>query len=160
MNNFEDHVKKFQKKGTLKVINGSILTPNNAGLRFVLSFTNTAGKPESPLFNLFDKRWKQVKTEARSWYVNKTGAYKLGAVNTTAVQSDTWVVHLLCQDDNLNVNLPGLETCLKEVLKMAKFENATIHVSSLLLKSAPELKDLTNKYFVENGVNVVFYNEQ
>lgn len=150
---------KFQQPGRVKVVKGSILAPENAGLRFVLSVTNLVGKAESPLYPLFDKKWPKVKQEARGWYATKTGAYKLGAVNSTAVQSDTWVIHMLCQDEEMNVKADALKVCLKEVCKMAKYERATVHVSTLLTEAVPELTDLLSSELVDNGVSVSFYEE-
>ena len=151
---------KFQQPGKTKVIKGSILAPENAGLRFVLSVNNLAGKPDNhPLYPLFEKKWRKVREEARGWYATKTGAYKLGAVNTTAVQSDTWVIHLLCQDENLETQSEALEKCLKEVCKMAKYERATVHVSDLLTDAVPELTEHLKTQLVEQGVSVYFYQE-
>lgn len=151
---------KFQQPGKTKMIKGSILAPENAGLRFVLSINNLAGKPDNnPLYPVFEKKWPKVRTEARGWYATKTGAYKLGAVHTTAVQSDTWVLHLLCQDENLVTDEAGLQKCLKEVCKSAKSEKATVHVSTLLTDSVPELMGLLNSELVEEGVSVYFYEE-
>jgi hypothetical protein len=151
---------KFQQPGKTKVIKGSILAPENAGLRFVLSVNNLAGKPDNhPLYPLFEKKWRKVREEARGWYATKTGAYKLGAVNTTAVQSDTWVIHLLCQDESLETQPEALEKCLKEVCKMAKYERATVHVSDLLTNAVPELVDHLKTQLVEQGVSVYFYQE-
>jgi len=155
----ETNVNRFQPQGRVKLIKGSILAPENAGLRFVLSVTNMVGKPESPLYPLFEKKWKKVKEEARGWYATKTGAYKLGAVNTTAVQSDTWVIHMLCQDDELKTDVKALETCLEAVCKSAKYEKATVHVSTLLTDAIPELQDLLTEHLVKQGVSVSFYEE-
>jgi hypothetical protein len=152
-------VNLFKIKGKSKVINGSILAPYNSGLRFVLSVNNMAGKPENPLFPIFEKKWKQVKQDSRGWFATKTGEYKLGATNTTAVQSDTWVIHMLCQDENLKTDVKALEKCLNKVLATAKYEKATIHVSSLLMKTIPELEKLAKSVFIDNGVNVTFYEE-
>jgi hypothetical protein len=153
-------VNKFQNPGKTKVIQGSILAPHNAGLRFVLSVNNLAGKCEDhPLYPLFEKKWARVKQEARGWYATKTGAYKLGSTNTTAVQSDTWVIHMLCQDEKLQTDAASLEKCLKEVCKMAKYERATVHVSELLTDAVPELMGLLNSQLVEQGVSVYFYQE-
>ena len=149
----------FQPQGRVKVIQGSILTPHDAGLRFVLNVNNLVGKAESPLYPIFDKKWPRVKSEAKGWYNNRTGAYKLGAVNTTAVQSDTWVVHLLCQDAELTTSADGLKACLKEVCKMAKSERASVHVSTLLTDVVPELTELLQKELVEQGISVSFYEE-
>lgn len=150
---------QFQQAGRVKVVQGSILSPHNAGLRFILNIANMAGKPESPLYPLFDKKWTKVKQEVKGWFNTRTGAYKLGAINTVSVQSDTWVLNLLCQDADLKTDEKGLVACLKEVVKMAKYEVATVHVSTLLTQAVPELTDLLNTELVENGVSVSFYEE-
>lgn len=155
----EKVINKFQQPGKVKVIKASILNPENAGLRFVLSVNNMAGKPENPLFPIFDKKWKKVKEESRGWFATKTGAYKLGATNVTAVQSDTWVIHMLCQDEKLKTDLPGLKECLKKVCASAKYEKATVHVSTVLTGAIPELTDMLTEQLVENGVSVYFYQE-
>lgn len=151
---------RFKVQGKTKVIKASILAPENAGLRFVLSVTNLAGKPDNnPLYPLFEKKWKKVREEARGWYATKTGAYKLGAVMNTAVQSDTWVIQMLCQDENQVTDFTGLEKCLKEVAKSAIYEKATVHVSSLLTNAIPELTGLLKTQLVDQGVSVYFYDE-
>jgi hypothetical protein len=155
----DNNVNKFQVPAKSKVIQGSILSPHNAGLRFVLSVNNLAGKAENPLLPLFDKKWKKVREESRGWFATKTGAYKLGAINTTAVQSDTWVIHMLFQDEELKTSLTGLETCLKAVAKLAKYEKATVHVSSILVSAFPEMIDLLQSQLIANGVSVYFYEE-
>ena len=151
---------KFQPQGKTKLIKGSILAPENAGLRFVLSVNNTQGKVEgNPLLPLFDKKWKQVRAESKGWFATKTGAYKLGAINTTAVQSDTWVIHMLCQGDDLSVDAKGLVECLKKVAASAKYEKATVHVSTVLTDSIPELNALLSEHLVDQGVSVYLYEE-
>jgi len=150
----------FQQPGRVKTIKGSILAPENAGLRFILSVNNLAGKNEgNPMFPIFDKKWPKVKAEARGWFATKTGAYKLGAVNTTAVQSDTWAIHMLCQKEDLSVDEAGLTKCLEEVRKMALYERATVHVSTILTGSIPELTDLLQQELIRWGVSVSFYEE-
>ena len=156
----EKPVNKFQPKGRVKLISGSILAPENAGLRFVLSIANLAGKLENPLLPIFDKKWKTLRAEVKGWYTTRTGAYKLGAVHTSAVQSDTWVLHMLCQDDNLKVDAKGLEECLKKVCASAKYEKATVHVSTLLVEAVPELQELLTSQLVDQGVSVYFYEEK
>lgn len=150
---------RFQPAGKTKVIKGSILAPENAGLRFVLSVTNMSGKVESPLYPVFEKKWKKVKEEAKGWYNTRTGTYKLGATNSTAVQSDTWVVHLLCQDEKLQTDVKALEECLNKVCTSAKYEKATVHVSTVLTNYIPELSDLLKKALLDKGVSVYFYEE-
>lgn len=151
---------KFQVAGKTKVINGSILTPQNAGLRFILSLNSLSGKVDgNPLSTLFDKKWPKVKQEAKGWYANKTGAYKLGAINTIPVQSDVWIIQMLCQENDLKVNLDGLRDCLKGACASAKAEQATVHVSSILTDEIPELKELLTEHLLANGVSVYYYIE-
>ena len=157
--NQSNTAKLFQPQGRVKVIQGSIVSPQNAGLRFVLNVANTAGKAEGPMYPLFEKKWPTVKREVRGWYTTRDGKYKLGAVHTLAVQSDTWVVSLLCQDDDLNTKDDSLRTCLKEVCKAAKYEKATVHVSTKLTDALPNLQELITKELVEEGVSVNFYEE-
>jgi len=159
MNKTEPEKSKFQSLGRVKVVKGSILTPENAGLRFVLNVANLVGKAESPLYPLFDKKWPTVKKEVKGWFNTRTGAYKLGAVASFAVQSDTWVLNMLCQDADLNTDTTALTACLKEVCKTAKYERASVHVSTLLTDAIPELSDLLHKELVEQGVSVSFYEE-
>lgn len=151
---------KFQQPGKTKVINGTILAPETGGLRFVLSLNNTKGSPEgNPLLPIFDKKWKKVREESRGWYATKTGAYKLGAISTTATQSDVWVVNMLCQNDELEVDAVGLKECLKKICALAKYEQASVHVSSLLTTFIPELNNLLKEQLLDNGVSVYFYQE-
>lgn len=151
--------KQFQAQGRVKLIKGTILAPENAGLRFVLNVANMAGKVESPLYPLFEKKWPTVKREVKGWFNARDGKFKVGALNTNAVQSDTWVINMLCQDAELQTDTAGLTTCLKEICKMAKYERASVHVSTLLTDALPELQDALTKELVENGVSVYFYEE-
>jgi len=75
------------------------------------------------------------------------------------VQSDTWAIHMLCQDEQLKTDATALEKCLKEVCKMAKYERATVHVSTLLTDAVPEMMALLNTQLVSQGVSVYFYEE-
>ena len=77
----------------------------------------------------------------------------------TAVQSDTWVIHMLCQNDDLETDVKSLAECLKKVATSAKYEKATVHVSTLLTEAIPELQDLLTEHLVENGVSVSYYEE-
>jgi hypothetical protein len=158
-NNTAASATKFQPKGKTKVITGSILNPETGGLRFILSPLNTLGKPEHVLMPIFDKRWAAVRRDIKGFYSNKTGTYKMGYVNTTAVQSDVWILHMLFQNDKFETDVKGLELCLKEVCKMAKYEKASVHVSNLLLDKVPEMKELLTSKLVDEGVSVYTYTE-
>jgi len=152
----------FKQLGKLKNINGSILRPENTGLALILSTANLEGKVESPMIKLFDKRWFKVREDIKGWWATRTGEYKYGAIKNLAVQSDIWIVHMLFQsvtDNNVSSNLEALEECLKKVYAMAKYESATVHISSLLIDVVPELKDLATKYLINNGISTYFYSE-
>ena len=58
---------KFSVKGKVKVVNGSILTPEYAGLRLILNFVNTEAKTDSPMHDLLDKKWRKINRE--SWII-------------------------------------------------------------------------------------------
>ena len=156
----EEQKNRFQPVGRVKVVQGSIVQPQNAGLRFILNVANMAGKMESPLYPLFEKKWPKVKQEVRGSFVTKTGKYQLGSLaNSLAVQSDVWVLSMLCQDEQLKTDVAALEKCLKEVCKMAKYEPASVHVSTLLTDAIPELQGLLTQELVNHGVSVTFYEE-
>lgn len=150
---------KFQQAGKVKIVKGSILNPENGGLRFILNVTNLAGKTNDPIYTVFNKKWPKVKSEVRGWYATKTGAFKVGTVNTLSVQSDIWVVSALCQKEDLTTDIVGLEKCLTEICKMAKYEKASVAVSTILTSSIPELTDFIEKHLVNQGVAVSFYEE-
>jgi len=149
---------KFAPKGKTKVVKGSILAPENAGLRFVLNSFSLSGKPEGDLFALFDKKWSRVRSESRGWYATRQN-FKLGAINTTAVQSDTWVQTMLVKNEDGVVDEVALDACLKKICEMAKYERATVHVSNLLTEELTTLADKLNTALVDKGVSVVFYEE-
>jgi hypothetical protein len=152
-------IDRFKKVGKVKVINGSILCPQSGELSMILSLANMAGKADSPVMPLFDKKWRKVREEVRTWYINKTGEYKLSAINRSTVQSDVWVIHMLCQDEKLNTDVDSLKACLKKVCAMAKYEKANLHVSTLLTDKIPELEGLLKDLVVNEGVSVFYYKE-
>lgn len=154
-----ENINKFQVAGKTKLIKGSILQPHNAGLRFILNVANLAGKTESPLYPILDKKWPKVKQEVRGWYATKTGDYKFGAINTVSVQSDIWVINCLVQDEKLKTNSAAIEKSLKEVCKMAKYEKATVHVSTAMVAAIPEFKSALEAQLVSQGVSVYYYEE-
>lgn len=148
----------FAAKGKTKVVKGTILAPENAGLRFVLNSFSLSGKPEGDLFALFDKKWSRVRAESRGWYATRQN-FKLGSINNTAVQSDTWVLTMLVKNEDGELQESALDACLKKVCDMAKYEKATVHVSSLLTAEIPILADKLTSALIDNGVSVVFYEE-
>jgi hypothetical protein len=77
-----------------------------------------------------------------------------------ATQSDVWIIPMLVQDEDLKTDVKALETCLKAVCASAKYERASIHVSSVLTDAIPELTSLITTHLVEEGVSVCYYQER
>lgn len=149
---------KFSTPGESKVVNGSILNPEYAGLRLILNFVNLSGKTNSQMFELFDKKWRKVKEETKGWYANRSN-FKLGELSVIAVQSDTWVINCLCQDEDSKINVDAISNCIKKVSALALSEKASIHVHSSLLTEFPELNKMLNEKLINNGINVSYYQE-
>lgn len=156
--NNSSNVSPFAPKGKVKVVNGTILAPENAGLRVILNILGMSGKTDSNMFTLFDKKWKKVKEESKGWYSLRTN-FKLGFNNQIAVQSDTWVINMLCKNEENVLDEPSLDVCLKKASDMAKYEKATVHVSEILLQEHPLLAEKFN-VFTDNGVSVYVYQEK
>lgn len=150
---------KFKRVGKLKNSEGTVINPEAGGLKIILSFSNLNGNSDGPLFDVLGKKWKQVSKENRMWYINKTGSYKLGAVLSTAVQSDVWVVHMLCQKKDMSVDESALEQCIKQLLILAKSNKASFHVSSILLDIHPKLKDLITDLILDEGFDITIYKD-
>lgn len=147
----------FTKKGTLKQVQGNVLAPQSGGLAFVISPVALSGKPEHPVMSLFDKRWASVKKEYKGWYSERVG-FKMGELKTTAVQSDAWVLQCIYQDASNKFDEKGLTSCIEKLIKLAKYEKASIHLDKRVLEETPEWKDHL-KTFVDSGVSVYLYEE-
>jgi hypothetical protein len=152
-------VNKFQPTGKVKLIKGSILNPQDGGLRFILNIANLNGTTEAPIYQVFNKKWPKIKAEVRGWWATKTGAYKVGAIHNLAIQSDIWCETLLCQKEDGSTDLVGLDKCLVEVAKQAKYEKASVAISTLLVEAIPELSELVTTRLVNQGVTVTYYEE-
>jgi hypothetical protein len=149
---------KFISPGKVKQVNATILAPELAGLRLVLNACGQNGKFESQLATVLTKKWAKVREDYKGWYASQHN-FKMGAINTTAVSSDTWVVNLLVEDKEGKVDPVVLETAVKKVADLAHYEHASVHISNLLVNQLPTIQPLLTKYLVETGTNVFFYNE-
>jgi hypothetical protein len=147
---------KFSPKGKVKQLTASILSPENAGLRFILNLVGQSGKFESKLGLVLAKRWGKVREDYKSWYAGQQN-FKLGCVNTTPVASDTWVVHLLCEDKEGKASDASLDASMKKLGALAKYEHASVHISSVLTGEHPSIVGLATKYLTNDGINVYYY---
>lgn len=150
---------KFTQAGRIKECTGSVLTPQNAGLKMVLSVCSQSGLYESPFYNMITKRYTKVKSDYREWFVTQQGL-KLGNLNTTAITSETWVMQAVCLDGKEKLDKKALEACVTKLIDQAKYEKASIHISDLLLKEVPALKKLLMTAIPEAGLNLYVYDEK
>lgn len=149
---------KFTAPGKMKQVNATILAPENAGLRFILNVCGQNGKFESKLDLVLTKRWAKVRESYKEWYATQQN-FKMGWLNQTPIASDTWVVNMLVEDKAGKVDPVALQLAMKKVAELAKYEHASIHVSSLMAADMPELQPLLVSNLIEQGINVYFYNE-
>lgn len=144
---------KFNKVGTCKNLPGTVLNPEGSGLRFVLTTADMNGQVEGELPLLLKKKWTQTSNTAKTWFVNRVN-YKLGSIDITAVQSDVWVMHMLCLINGV-VDNHAVNNCLKKVADKAILEQASIHISNLLLERMPNMP--IKEMFLDRGINVYVY---
>lgn len=158
MNDNKMSENKFVTHGKTKLVQGTILTPELGNLRLILVPSSEKGDASSDLYNLLSRKWKQARAELKGWYSNHIN-FKLGNIQSTAVQSDTWVVHCLFEDKDGKVNEKALASCVKKLADLAKFEKASIHVSVLSTNAVPTLPDLLTAECVNKGTSVYYYEE-
>lgn len=154
----ENNMKKFTAQGKTKLVDGSISMPELAGLRLIIVPASENGKPEGELYNILDKKWKNVKAEFKGWFAHHLD-FKLGSTHTTFVQSDICIVYMLCYNFKNELNEKGLEIAIKNLSKMAISDKASVHVSTSTLFSIPIFETLIKEHLLEKGINVYFYKE-
>lgn len=149
---------KFLTNGKTKLVNGSILNPELGNLRLILVPCSDSGVPNTRLHHLLEKKWRQVNVDLKGWRASNIN-YKLGSIQTTAVQSDTWVIHALCMNGQNQTDERALAACVKKISDMAKYEKGSVHVSMLTMEESPALGDMLLTKCIENGVSVYFYDQ-
>lgn len=148
---------KFVLPGKVKQAKSSIITPEDAGLRFVITLCSDDGSFDTPLQTTLNKRWARVRQDYKGWYAERSN-FKLGNILTSAVNSDTWVVHMLCLGKDNQLDDKAMTSCMKKLSDTAKYENASIHLSKELTDAFPKLAELLKDYITVNGINLYFYN--
>lgn len=153
-----DQVNKFQKPGRVKKVAASVLAPENAGLRIIPTFCGQDGKFESPLNKLLGKKWLRAREGYKEWFATQQN-FKLGNMTTSAVASDIWVANLLVENKEGKVDDGAVKNSLKKLCDLSKYENATVHVSTMLTEAYPQLVKMLDEQLVVNGVSVFYYEE-
>jgi hypothetical protein len=150
---------KFATIGKSKVITGSILTPELSGLRMILVAAKEDGKPESELYKLLEKKWKVAAVDLKGWYAEHRD-FRLGNLRSTCLNSDTWLLHALFLKKDGTMDEKALATCVKKLGEQAKYEKASVHISTMLTDAFPKLPELLKTHCLDNGVSVYFYSEK
>jgi len=148
---------KFNVKGKVRVVQGTVSQTNTGSLAMILAVIGENGKPDSKTYDLLDKKWSKVKAEAKGWWQSQFD-FRLGNLHQSAVQSDTWVMHLLCVNKEGVVDEKALASCLKKLTTEAQSNRASIHVSSALVDQVPQLGDQLQG-LVDAGINCFLYKE-
>jgi hypothetical protein len=149
---------KFMPQGKSKLVKGTLLLPELANLCMIAVPCSMNVKAEDEVQQLLDKKWKQVRAELKGWSGAFTG-FKLGEIHSLQVQSDVAVVHLLCFDKDGKLDEKALESCMKKLCELAKFEKGSVHMAVKSIQDIPRLDELVMTHLLENGVNAYFYEE-
>ena len=151
-------MRNFVTAGKVKEIKSSITMPENAGLRMILNFCSVSGKYTGTVSEILTKRWKRAQDEYKNWFVNRVG-FKLGEQQPVAVQSDIWVLNMICFDEKGELDQKAFTANIEKARKLAQYEKGSVHVSTASVAQIPGLKEILVKEFSENGVHIYFYQE-
>lgn len=145
---------RFQAQGKFRKAASELTAPENSGLRLILNPIDIAAELKGDINLLLAKKWKKSRDEAKGWYASRNN-FKLGEIQTVAVQSDVWVINVLVTDDKA-VPLTSFDKAMKKTADLAKSERATVHISDLMY-SMENFEALAQKHFIDNGINVYVY---
>lgn len=150
---------RFVIPGKVKEVTGSVTAPEHARLAIVFMPVSTSGEHSSDVYDKVVARWSKVKQDYREKFVNREN-FKLGEMITTAVASDIWVVQGLCLNEKGKLDKTALESCVKKLVSMAKYEKAFVHTSQLVSKAFPAVKKALSDTLPAEGLNVYFYSDE
>lgn len=148
---------KFVQPGKHKVVSGSVVNPVNSGLKLCVNFCSQTGNFEEKLDKEFTKKWSRVRQDYKMAYATAQNNFKLGCLVDSAVASDVWVVNLVVKNKEEKLDVVGLEVAFKNLSKMAKSEQASVHMAVETMGADPKVADLAKKYLLEEGVNLYVY---
>lgn len=146
---------KFIPQGKFRHAKSAIVAPENSGLRFVLNPLDVKATFENPVNVTVANKWKKVREEGKAWCANRSG-FKLGELQSVAVQSDVWVLNLVLLGEKGESSKDSIESAFKKASALAKYEKASVHMAEDMLKFAG-CEELATKYFLNEGLNVYLY---
>jgi len=148
-------VNKFIQKGKFREAKSALVAPENSGLRFVLNPMDVKATFQNSINVTVATKWKKVREEGKAWHANQSG-FKLGEMQSVAVQSDVWVLNLVLLSESGNTTKVSLDAAFKKAAAMAKYEKASIHMSQDML-NYDDCKEMATKHFIDEGINVYVY---
>jgi|ERR1017187_3205022 hypothetical protein len=149
-------VNRFIQPGKERLVKASALQPVNSGLKLLINVCAQNGQYDQPFDKELAKKWSKVREDYRRAYVSNTN-FKLGCLIDTAVSSDIWNISMVVKDKDGNLNQKGLELAVKNLAKMAKAEQASLHFAAEVLEATAGLKELIMSEAVANGTNLYVY---
>jgi hypothetical protein len=144
-------------KAKLKEVNGTITTPYTSGLAAVLNLASIDGQVDSDLEQILMKRWSGFKNSLRQVFVERVRC-KYGNIHQSVCTSDVWVFSLYCLNESKELADPDLKKTFKKLKEELFDQQASLHVSKLLLDKYPELNEHISDVLT-SGINVFVYNE-
>lgn len=145
---------RFIVQGKFRKAAGVITAPENSGLRLVFNVIDTEVKLATDLNKMLATKWKKSREEAKGWFAGRNN-FKLGEIQSVAVQSDVWVINALAATES-GLSLDGLEKAMKKTAALALYEKASVHIAEDFL-ALEGVQALAQKLFAEAGVNVYVY---
>ena len=132
---------RFNPAGQVKTVNASISsTRTMGGLCLILAALSEDGTKimDCPVYGLLKRKFAAAVTDPKQWYHSRIN-WKLGAVRDTFLSSEARLQSMLCIKNDGTCDEKALETCMKAVIKLAKTDKGSVHVSSALVEMLPQL---------------------
>jgi hypothetical protein len=133
---------RFNPVGQVKTVNASISsTRTMGGLCLILAALSEDGTKimDCPVYGLLKRKFAAAVSEPKQWYHSAIN-WKLGMVRDTFLSSECRLQNMLCIKKDGTCDEKALETCMKTVIKTAKSDKGSVHVSSSLIEFLPQLQ--------------------
>jgi hypothetical protein len=148
---------RFVTPGRFRQASSELVVPENSGLRFILNPINTKADFDNEINLTLSKKWRKVREDGKGWYANRTN-FKTGECQSVAIQSDVWVINFIILDEANKVIEGAFEPAMKKIAALAKYEHASIHISSKMME-LPGFEAAAQSQFIDNGMSVYVYSK-
>jgi O-acetyl-ADP-ribose deacetylase (regulator of RNase III) len=142
---------------------GSVLYPENDGLKFIIHICNTTGKWGGGFTKSLNQRWLKPKNE----YLALTSRF-LGDIQIIHVEPEICVINMIAQVSHWKNGPPirysALEQTLSKVSRLAADMEASVHMprigTGLAGGNWEVILPIVMKYLVSKGIEVHVYDLQ